>query len=65
MLNTFVFLGSALTSWGFGLIANAGHTRQWPEADSYGAIFLTAGVLVGLALVPYAFSRTSAAAQPR
>ncbi|WP_392388558.1 MULTISPECIES: MFS transporter [Cupriavidus] len=65
VLNTFVFLGSALTSWGFGLIANVGHTRQWPEADSYGAIFLTAAVLVGLALVPYAFSRTSAAAQPR
>ena len=65
VLNTFVFLGSALASWGFGLIANAGHLRQWTNAGTYAAIFLSAVALVALALVPYAFSPTSAPARTR
>lgn len=65
VLNTFVFLGSALTSWGFGLIANVGHSRQWSEGATYAAIFLTAVAVVGLALVPYYFSATSAQAPAR
>jgi len=56
LLNTFVFLGSALTSWGFGLIANLGHTQQWAVSTTYSAIFLTAAALVAAALVPYWFS---------
>lgn len=56
LLNTFVFLGSALTSWGFGVIANVGHLRHWAASATYAAIFLTAVMLVAAALVPYAFS---------
>ncbi|ELA00191.1 MFS transporter [Cupriavidus metallidurans] len=62
LLNTFVFLGSALTSWGFGLIANVGHLRDWPVAHTYSAIFLSAVVVVALSLVPYYFSPISAPA---
>jgi len=65
LLNTFVFLGSALTSWGFGLIANLGHLRDWPVAQTYAAIFLSAVALVALSLVPYYFSPTSAPAARR
>lgn len=63
VLNTFVFLGSALTSWGFGLIANAGHLRDWPVANTYAAIFLSASAIVALSLLPYWFSPTSAPIQ--
>ena len=56
LLNTFVFLGSALTSWGFGIIANAGHDRLWPNATTYAVIFGTAALIVVIALVPYAVS---------
>ncbi len=56
LLNTFVFLGSALTSWGFGVIANIGHLRNWTPSATYAAIFLTAAALIVAALVPYAFS---------
>lgn len=62
LLNTFVFLGSALTSWGFGLIANAGHLRDWPVAHTYSAIFFSAVAVVALSLLPYWFSPTSAPA---
>lgn len=66
VLNTFVFLGSALTSWGFGLIANAGQLRNWPVAGTYSAIFLSAVVVIALSLVPYWFSPTSVpAAHPK
>lgn len=56
VLNSFVFLGSALTSWGFGVIANIGHDRLWPNALTYGVIFGTAAAIVVIALVPYVFS---------
>ena len=56
LLNTFVFLGSALTSWGYGLIANMGHVQRWGEPATYAAIFLSAAMLVAAALVPYFFS---------
>nr|WP_235844775.1 MFS transporter [Cupriavidus agavae] len=62
VLNTFVFLGSALTSWGFGLIANAGHDWGWADARIYAAIFLSAVLSVALSLVIYWFSPTSAPA---
>ncbi|KWR91881.1 MFS transporter [Cupriavidus sp. IDO] len=56
LLNTFVFLGSALASWAFGLIANAGHVRQWPMPTTYSAIFLCAAMMIAASLVPYLFS---------
>lgn len=64
VLNSFVFLGSALTSWGFGIIANAGHDRLWPNALTYGVIFGTAAVIVVIALVPYVFSAMGHAVVP-
>src|SRR5207253_11193373 len=56
LLNTFVFLGSALTSWAFGMIANQGATAGWPVAKTYAAIFLSAAAAVALALLAYLFS---------
>jgi len=49
VLNTFVFLGSAATSWTFGLIADASLRNGWSAAGTYSGIFLcaTAMVLVG------------------
>ncbi|AJG24243.1 MFS transporter [Cupriavidus basilensis] len=59
VLNTFVFLGSALASWGFGMIASMGDARHWPVAKTYSTIFLTAAVVVALAVAPYFFSPSS------
>ncbi|MGO4329790.1 MFS transporter [Cupriavidus sp. 2TAF22] len=56
LLNTFVFLGSALTSWGYGMIASLGDAAHWPVSRTYAAIFLAAGVLVAAAVVVYLFS---------
>lgn len=56
LLNSFVFLGSALAAWAFGLIADAGQRHQWAPAASYGAIFGCAAALVLAGLLPYAFS---------
>ncbi len=56
VLNSFVFLGSALAAWAFGLIADAGQRHQWAPAASYGAIFGCAAALVLAGLLPYAFS---------
>lgn len=56
LLNTAVFLGSALTSWGYGLIANAGNANGWAAPSTYAAIFLCAAGLLALAVVPYVFS---------
>ena len=56
LLNTAVFLGSALASWGYGLIANAGHVRGWAPSSTYAAIFACAAALVAVGLLPYLFS---------
>lgn len=56
LLNSFVFLGSALAAWAFGLIADAGQRAQRTPAASYGAIFGCAAALVLAGLLPYAFS---------
>ncbi len=65
VLNTFVFLGSALASWAFGQIADAGQGAQWPLAQTWSAIFASAVLLVLLGIVPYAFSpRTGQAHRP-
>jgi MFS family permease len=56
LLNSFVFLGSALAAWAFGLIADWGQRAHWAPEASYGAIFGCAAVLVLAGLLPYAFS---------
>jgi predicted MFS family arabinose efflux permease len=56
LLNTFVFLGSALTSWAFGQIADRGHVEQWTASRTYSAIFVAAVIMVMLALIPFFFS---------
>ena len=56
VLNTFVFLGSAGTSWAFGLIADASQRNGWDAAGTYSWIFLCAtGVVMAGALI-YALS---------
>ncbi|WP_326537974.1 MFS transporter [Pseudorhodoferax sp.] len=56
VLNSFVFLGSALTAWAFGQIADAGQRAGWTLESTWSAIFGCAGVLVLLGALPYAFS---------
>ncbi|MGJ7579363.1 MFS transporter [Variovorax sp. RHLX14] len=52
VLNTFVFLGSAATSWAFGLIADASLRNGWDAAGTYSLIFLCAtGVVLSGALI--------------
>ncbi|MDI3381707.1 MFS transporter [Xenophilus aerolatus] len=65
LLNSFVFLGSALAAWAFGLIADWGQRAQWAPAASYGAIFGCAAVLVLAGLLPYAFSPRPTTADAR
>lgn len=56
VLNSFVFLGSALTAWAFGQIADAGQHTGWALEWTWSAIFGCAGALVLLGALPYAFS---------
>jgi len=56
LLNTFVFLGSAITSWSFGLIADAGQMANSAATVTYGRIFDLAAAIALLGLVAYAFS---------
>jgi predicted MFS family arabinose efflux permease len=56
LLNSFVFLGSALAAWAFGLIADWGQRAQWAPAASFAAIFGCAAALVLAGLLPYALS---------
>jgi len=57
VLNTFVFLGSGLTSYVFGLIADANQRSGAGALAAYTSIFLCASALVVLGTVVYAFSR--------
>ena len=56
VLNTFVFLGSAATSWAFGLIADASQRNGWDASDTYAWIFLCATGVVLLGALIYALS---------
>jgi predicted MFS family arabinose efflux permease len=56
LLNSFVFLGSALASWVFGLIANTGEASDLSASAIYALIFATAAWLVLVGLSAYAFS---------
>jgi predicted MFS family arabinose efflux permease len=53
VMNSFVFLGSALASWAFGAIAGYGSTIGWSAASIYGVIFAVASLTIVAALVPY------------
>jgi hypothetical protein len=56
VLNTFVFLGSAATSWIFGQIAEASLRHGWSAASTYAWIFLCATVVVAAGVALYALS---------
>ncbi len=56
VLNTFVFLGSAATSWAFGLIADASQRNGWNASDTYGWIFVSATAVVLSGALIYALS---------
>jgi hypothetical protein len=56
VLNTFVFLGSGLTSSAFGLIADAGQRSGAGAPAAYTGIFLCASALVVLGTAVYWFS---------
>jgi len=56
VLNTFVFLGSAVTSWAFGLIADAGQRHGASAPGTYAGIFGCATVLVLIGVLFYARS---------
>lgn len=56
VLNTFVFLGSAATSWFFGLIADASLRNGWTAAGTYSGIFLCATGMVLLGALVYTLS---------
>ncbi|KQP12190.1 MFS transporter [Pseudorhodoferax sp. Leaf267] len=65
VLNTFVFLGAALASWAFGLIADAGHQAGWTLEQTWSGIFVCAGVLMLGGLLAYVFSPAPGSAQLR
>ena len=65
VLNTFVFLGSALTSWAFGQIADAGHRAGWAQDQIWSAIFACAGALLLLGILGYALSPAPGSAQAK
>jgi len=56
ILNSFVFLGSALVSTAFGWIAEWGQRHGLAPAATFGWIFLAAALLLAFGAVPYAFS---------
>ncbi|MGF6525794.1 MFS transporter [Variovorax sp. PvP013] len=56
VLNTFVFLGSAATSWTFGQIADASQRFGWSAASTYAGIFGCATAVVGAGVALYALS---------
>ncbi|XAH24700.1 MFS transporter [Xylophilus sp. GW821-FHT01B05] len=56
ILNSFVFLGSALVATGFGWIAEWGQHYGLAPAATFGWIFLAAALLLVFGAVPYAFS---------
>lgn len=58
VLNTFVFLGSALISASFGWIIRAAQDYGLSDAAGYGWLFFTSAFLLFLGLVPYLRSRT-------
>lgn len=53
ILNSFYFLGSALTSWAFGQIADAGHRASLSASTVYGEIFAVAALFVSIGLLAY------------
>jgi predicted MFS family arabinose efflux permease len=62
VLNTFVFLGSAATSWTFGQIADASLRHGWSAASTYAWIFTCATAVVAAGVALYALSPRPTAA---
>lgn len=56
VLNSFVFLGSALTAWLFGQIAEHGQQAAWSPSTAWTAIFGVATAMVALGAAAYAAS---------
>ena len=56
VMNSFVFLGSALASWAFGAVAGHGTASQWGTASTYTLLFAVAALMIIAALIPYRFS---------
>ncbi|MFT3718734.1 MFS transporter [Pseudorhodoferax sp.] len=56
VLNSFVFLGSSLTAWAFGQIADLGRRSGWPLESAWSAIFGCAALLVLLGALAYMLS---------
>ncbi|MDP9898948.1 MFS transporter [Variovorax ginsengisoli] len=56
VLNTFVFVGAALASWGFGWIAQRASLQGLGAAAAFGNIFATAALALVLGLLAYAWS---------
>jgi hypothetical protein len=63
MLNSFVFLGIALSSLGFGFIAETSFANGVAAGPVYGRLFLAAVVPLGFALLCYAFSPSGSNAE--
>ena len=57
VLNTFVFLGSALISAGFGWIIRTSQAAGLSNAAGYGWLFFTSAFLLLVGLIPYLRSR--------
>ncbi len=53
LLNSFVFLGSAVVSAAYGWIAEAGQRRGWSAAATFGWIFVAAALWLLMGLVAY------------
>lgn len=64
VLNTFVFLGAALASWGFGWIAERSAALGHGASVAFGTIFLVSAVALVLSLVAYACSPVQTLNEP-
>lgn len=60
VLNSFVFLGSALMSWAFGQIVEWGQRSGWALEPTWSAVFGCAALLLLLGALPYWLARGSA-----
>lgn len=65
LLNTFVFLGSAITAWAFGQIADAGVHAGTPATEVYMRIFALAAAMALVGVITYSLSPVMEAVAPR
>lgn len=55
-MNSFVFLGAALASWAFGVVAGRGAASGWSASYTCGLIFAVASLAIASALIAYRLS---------